>query len=208
MGFVFWNALWMIILLLPMKVLLKPDKIKLSSADELDARNRYVSLIHGIILVIFSAYHYYAMFQSCGDPNEDFESNLIFFSISYFIYDFIAMAYYGLLDGTMVFHHLIVIMIMGQPFYRNSGACMVVRGMFMTEISNPFMHIRCILKHYGLRYTLAYETCEVIFYCAYPFGRIFIGTNLLYVGNVCQHVTIGLKIGFWGLYLQSLYFSV
>ena len=95
-----------------MKVLLKPEKIKLSLDDELDVRNRMVSLLHGIVLVVFSTYHFYSGFESCGDPNTDYESNLIYFSISYFFYDFVAMAYYGLLDGTMVFHHLIVIMLM------------------------------------------------------------------------------------------------
>ena len=166
-----------------------------------------VSLLHGIVLVVFSTYHFYSGFESCGDPNTDYESNLIYFSISYFFYDFVAMAYYGLLDGTMVFHHLIVIMLMTQPYYAGTGSNYVVRGMFMTEISNPFMHLRCILKHYGLRYTLAYEFCEIVFSIAYPFGRIFIGTNMLYTSTICPYISIGLKIGFWGLYLQSLYFT-
>jgi len=148
------------------------------------------------------------MYASCGDPNTEYEANVVMFSISYFLYDFVAMMYYGLLDATMVFHHTIVIMLFTGPFSLGMGANYIIRGMFVTEVSNPMMHARCILKHYGLRYSLCYETMEISFAIGYIFGRIIVGTGLLYTVYMCPHNHPCLKHGFMGLYLQSIYFTV
>ena len=127
-GFVMWCTLFTIINYLPMKLLLKPDDIKLSKIDELDVRNRIVSIVHGLGLVIFSTYHFYFKYASCGDQNTEFETNSILFSMSYFLYDFVAMMYYGLLDSTMSFHHIIVFIIYSVPFKFGTTACYVLRA--------------------------------------------------------------------------------
>ena len=58
-GYILWNALYITITFMPMKLLLKPDDIKLSKIDELDVRNRIVSIVHGIMIVVFATYHFF-----------------------------------------------------------------------------------------------------------------------------------------------------
>ena len=153
-----------------------------------------------------SGYHFYFMHASCGDSNLVWETNLMNLSIGYFLYDFLAMTYYGLLDGTMILHHLCAIVGMLFPLAENLSANYCIRGMFLTEISNPPMHARCILKHYGLRYTYAYELMEGIFLIAYVFARLISGPYVTYSALACPHNHIVTKLGCIGLFLQSLYF--
>lgn len=65
---------------------------------------------------------------------------------------------------------------MTMPLTYGMSANHVVQGMFIAEGSDVFMHMRAILRHYGLRYTLIYETMEILFFIIYIFGRILPGT--------------------------------
>ena len=110
----------------------------------------------------------------------------LYIAVGYFIYDFLAMAYYGLLDSTMIIHHGICISGMSAPLTVGLSANHVVRGMLVAEVSNPFMHVRCILKHYGLRYTLSYETMEIAFMIIYINSRIILGCHLVSLTVLCK----------------------
>ncbi len=83
------------------------------------------------------------------------------FSASYFLYDFIAMAYYGILDKSMTIHHNICIFGMTMVVLTGQSANSLVSAAFVAEISNPPMHIRMMLKHLNKRYTKAYECAEL-----------------------------------------------
>ena len=100
---------------------------------------------------------------------------MIYVAVGYFIYDFLCMAYYGLLDLTMVIHHMSTATGMTFGLVVGASANVIVGGMFIAEVSNPAMHFRVMLKHLGLRYSKAYETSEIIFITLYTFGRIILG---------------------------------
>jgi hypothetical protein len=114
-------------------------------------------------------------------------------------YDFIAMAYYGLLDKAMSIHHLICIIGMSYPLTYNMSANYIVMGMFVAECSNPAMHIKGILRHYGMRYTKAYEFWEITFLSLYVFGRILNGTSLVWLTCMCKENSVIVKIASLGL---------
>ena len=119
-SFLFWSTLYVIINMLPLPLAHK-GKV-LSRSNELDVKNRLVSLIHGLVLVIFSAPEFYLFPGSCGDANTLYEKRLIYTAVGYFLYDFLAMAYYGLLDAAMSFHHWTCIIGMSLPLtYGMSG---------------------------------------------------------------------------------------
>ena len=94
------------------------------------------------------------------------------------------MAWYGLLDTTMVVHHTVVAMGMSLALLQGTDANLVVGGMMIAEVSNPPMHIRVMLRHLGLRYSKAYEICEIWFLMLYTFGRIIVG--VYQVHQVCS----------------------
>lgn len=178
-SFIFWNILNFIVMSLNL-----PDK-HLKREDYLDLRNRIVSFFHGTMSLFLSGYHYYFLLGECGQANSDFEKLIILNSAGYFTYDFVAMAYFGLLDKGMFVHHFMCILGMLICLYENISANYLVAGLFISEISNPIMHARMVLKHLGLRYTKAYEVSEFSYIMLYTFGRIFIGTSVMIKTLTC-----------------------
>lgn len=85
-----------------------PDS-HLNRVDYLDMRNRIVSFFHGLISLFLAGYHTYFLHSECGQKNTDLEKLIVMNSAGYFFYDFVAMAYYGLLDKGMFIHHNICI---------------------------------------------------------------------------------------------------
>uniref|UniRef100_A0A7S3CUH1 TLC domain-containing protein n=1 Tax=Strombidium rassoulzadegani TaxID=1082188 RepID=A0A7S3CUH1_9SPIT len=131
---------------------------------------------------------------------------LIHLSIGYFVYDFLAMTYYGLVDKTMTFHHLACIVGMAIPLGMGISGNFILQGMFIGEVSNTFMHARVILKHYGLRYTKAYELMEICFILLYIFGRMIIGPFSVYNTCICKQNPLATKLASVALTLQSVFF--
>ena len=71
------------------------------------------------------------------------------------------MAYFRLLDAGMTIHHTICVIGMSICLVQNVSANYVVAGLFVSEVSNPAMHFRMVIKHLGLRYSKAYEVSEL-----------------------------------------------
>lgn len=88
-----WCLLYAISLYLP--VPLKDRYRKMSVADELDLRNRQISFIHGLSVLVLSTYAMVFMEGGCLSPNTFFDNAVMYSSMGYFTYDFLAMAYYG-----------------------------------------------------------------------------------------------------------------
>ncbi|CAE7456535.1 tlcd5 [Symbiodinium microadriaticum] len=203
---VIWSGLYCLELLLPVPLANKYRKLPLN--DELDVRNRFISLIHGIVALSLSGYEYFFLSASCSDANTFYESHLLLISTAYFTYDFLAMAYYGLLDWSMTLHHCVVVLGMGFNVYDGYSAHLLLGGMFVAEISNPPMHVRCMLKQLGLRYTRAYELADMIFLLLYMVARIVFGTYQVYIAVNCDRLHFTVKVCAVALLLQSYHFSI
>ena len=72
-------------------------------------RNRMVSFVHGVLILLMSAYHSLFTFTECGDATSPIEYFVLVLSGGYFTYDFFAMAWFKLLDKDMAVHHLLCI---------------------------------------------------------------------------------------------------
>jgi hypothetical protein len=131
--------------------------------DWLDLRNRIVSFVHGTAVLFLSGYNTLFNHSQCGEKNSQFEMFILQFSNGYFAYDLLAMAYLGILDRSMTIHHLICIGGLSGGLFTGYSADILIGTLFLTEISNPAMHVRVILRLIGLRYTKAYETAEITY---------------------------------------------
>jgi len=207
-SFFIWTIVYAaVIARLPLKYVGKPESKKISPETDLDIRNRLVSIINGVTLFLLSGNLYYRFPGGCGDPNRAYETHLIYFAVGYFLYDFWAMAYYGLIDMAMTIHHWSCIIGMSLAFTKGVGANYVAMGMFVAEGSNAFMHIRVILRHFGLRYTKAYEMMELAFITIYIFARIFLGSTLTYNNCLCSHNHLVSKCAAVSLMMQTYMFT-
>ena len=155
----------------------------------LDLRNRMVSFIHGIVILLLSSYQVYFAFTECGDATNSTEYFILALSGGYFAYDFLSMAWFKLLDFDMALHHLLciagILVVLGQ----NMGAGFVVQGLFVAEVSNPAMHMRIMLRNLGKRYTRAYEVAEYAYFMSFFFGRMIIGHPVVYATVTCPNVS-------------------
>lgn len=102
-----------------------------------------------------------------SQPNTEFQNFILLFSLSYCIYDFVACVYFGLADGGLVLHHSLCVLGFGSALWQGYGAIDSLGGLFVAEISNFPMHLRVILRNFGLRYTQGYEFFENLYLGTY-----------------------------------------
>mmetsp|Transcript_24427 Transcript_24427/g.37870 ORF Transcript_24427/g.37870 Transcript_24427/m.37870 type:complete len:131 (+) Transcript_24427:327-719(+) len=130
--------------------------------------------------MFLSGYHVFTRYSECGEVNTEYQRNVIIFSSSYFIYDFFGMLFNGILDGAMMLHHPLSAIGLFLPLYENISGNFVMSAIFISEISNPPMTLRHILRLTGLRYTRCYEVSELSFIALYFYARILAGTPIIY----------------------------
>lgn len=89
-------------------------------------------------------------------------------SASYFAYDFLGCVYYDLADTSLVCHHALAMSGYGISIISKFGAPSSIWGLMCAEVSNFPMHMRCIVRSLGMRYTKLYEVFEWTY-----FGKIY-----------------------------------
>ena len=200
-----WSSLYIVIKLAKFhKVLIKDG-----SVDQIkDLENRVVSFLHGLGALLLSGYHCMFVRTTCGELNSVFQRQAMIFSVSYFAYDLLAMACEGILDTAMLIHHPLCMFGFGLPLYENISGNYAMMALFSSEISNPPMHMRHIMRLTGRRYTKAYEFSEISFILLYFFGRIIIAFPIAYSNLVCPVNHVIFKLTCVGLMTQSMYFAI
>ena len=186
-----------------------PDPASVSSLPKgtyLDLKNRMTSFIHGVFILILSAYQVYFAFTECGDATNSTEYFILVVSGGYFTYDFSLMAILGLLDLDMAIHHNMCVGGILVVLSQNMGAGFVVQGLFVAEVSNPAMHMRIMLRHLGMRYTRAYEVAEYAYFTSFFFGRIIIGHPVVWATVTCPSVSKFAQFISVGILMQSYMF--
>jgi len=167
----------MFVKILPLEWMMHGKKI--TAEQNIDLRNRIVSLVHGFMAFMFAAYHVTMMRTECGELNTPYQRNVMVFSMSYFTYDLIAMYLEGLLDTAMTIHHPLCVLGLFLPLYENISGNFCMMAIFISEISNPPMTIRHIFRLTGRRYTKGYEAAELSFILLYVYGRIIAGVPIV-----------------------------
>ncbi len=146
--------------------------------SELDFRNRVVSIIHGLFSLTATFIHMLTTVSECGTPISNFESMMLVNSSAYFTFDFIVMAYYKLLDRDMTIHHIgATVGMMTQAYWGFNGDFML-NSIFLGEISNFPMHMRCQFKTLNRRYTKAYEAFEFSYFSKVSYSNFYSALHL------------------------------
>jgi len=98
-----------------------------------------------------------------SEPNTNFQTFIVLFSLSYCIYDLLACVYYRLSDFSLISHHLFCILGFGFGAWSGYGAIDGIGGLFVAEVSNFYMHLRVVLRTFNRKNTKAYEYSENIY---------------------------------------------
>ena len=207
----FWIGLYNVLMLIPLPEYkihksLDGKPIKITRLEILDIQNRMVSFIHGLTLFLLSAYDMFYTSLPYGSPNTELQKFTLTMSLGYFMYDTLAMGYYGLLDSPMMFHHGIVCLGIYLSLCFNASASEILAGCYISEVSNPVMHFRLIIRTIGLRHTKAYETAEYTYILLYIYFRLFRGLFIVYYTVACPVNHFVVKMISVGVAIQSYFY--
>jgi len=170
-----------------------------------DIKNRAVSIVHGLFALIVSGYHIFRDNPQYAEPASNIQHIIMLTSCAYFLYDFFACAYYGLLDTGLVLHHVMCLLGIGSSELMNN-ATTALFGLFFAEMSNFPMHFRVLLRTFKMRYTKSYELAEILYIGSYIMAR---GVGITYLSLTAIPVSetpLIIRLSCLGLWMQSLYF--
>jgi hypothetical protein len=137
-----------------------------------DFIGQHISFIHSFLACLMSMVVY------IRDQGIDYESDFSYkyilvlgHSMGYFTYDMIYAEIFGVHDLAMRFHHICVL-IGGYTLYcQDKGGAIGVLCVGLTELSNPCMQIRLILKSRNEQDSTLYKIAELIFAVSFCFNR-------------------------------------
>ena len=106
----------------------------------------------------------------------------------------------------MAIHHPLCVLGLYLPLYENIQGNYSMLAVYITEISNPAMTSRHLLRLSGRRYTFAYEVCEIAFMGLYIWGRALSPWGIIWNTLQCKQNHLFFKLTCAGLTIQSLFF--
>jgi TLC domain len=136
-----------------------------------DYIGQHISLVHSVIACILSLRVY---LQEGIDYESDFTYPYIFVlghSLGYFTYDMVYAEIFGVHDLPMRFHHVCVIIGGFSLYTQDKGGSIGALCLVITELSNPFMQLRLIMKTLKKDNTPLYTFIEVGFMFIFIFNR-------------------------------------
>lgn len=157
-------------------------KINLNTKKEVnDTKNRIISCIHSSLGVSFCLYDIIFL-QSDGfcSASSIFQNFFFCFSLGYFTYDLICCILLDIYDKELILHHIFCISCLYIQFAVDFSGMISMRFFILTEITNPIMHIRVILRTYGLKLTKLYLCLELIYIVIYMIARGIFAPILTY----------------------------
>lgn len=177
-----------------------------STKADYDIKNRYVSIFHGLASFLLAGSYLWRTGMSFCDETTYEERLIVLFSVTYFIYDFIACVYFGIWDKSLVLHHSSSIFGFMVAFLSPFGAKLSLYGLFIAEASNFPMHLRVILRTKGKRHTKLYEVMECLYLIVYIIFRGILAPSNVYYCFVCPKTPYIVTAMCLFLTLQSWHF--
>ncbi|TVU22538.1 hypothetical protein EJB05_32245 [Eragrostis curvula] len=172
-----------------------------------DFCNRAVSTMHAVAavcLACLSVADWSRPVRPLAAASTPSQMKALAVTLSYMVYDAACCHLHGdvRLDNTV--HHLVSIVGIGAGLaYRRCGTEMVA-SLLITEISSPLLHLREMLKEFGVRDTDLNLLVDVLFAVTFSAARMGFGPYLTYVTVTADNPLL-IKAMATGLQLVSAY---
>ncbi|XP_078389584.1 TLC domain-containing protein 5-like isoform X1 [Cetorhinus maximus] len=145
---------------------------------------RLVTLIHGVLIVSFSAYVGFVdgpwPFTHPGSPNTALQIQVLCLSLGYFIFDMCWCIYFQTEGLVMLSHHSLSILGIVMVLALEHSAVEVNAVIFGSEVTNPFLQIRWFLRESGYYHSWLGDVVDFLFVLLFLGVRIGVGGRLLY----------------------------
>ena len=144
----------------------------LSVKEKFDYIGQHISLIHSVeaIIMCIVSYIYSNGIDYIGDTDY-LQVVTLAVSLGYFVYDFIYAEIYGLHDWPLRFHHIFVVIGGLTLLSQSEGGAIGPVCLFLTELSNPFLEMRHIMKGKKMEKTEAYRINQLLFAIVFILNR-------------------------------------
>ena len=133
--------------------------------------SRIVSMTHGLLIILVTAYYLAKVEFSDNMQLTIFEVKILTFSLSYFIYDIIGTTYYDMMDNKVLLHHVVAIIAIIFGLVLPDSNYLIILNLFIGEISNPAMNLRYFCRFYGMKHTYLYELIDIMYMATYTLFR-------------------------------------
>ncbi|MCO5554727.1 hypothetical protein L7F22_008261 [Adiantum nelumboides] len=194
LGFFAWTAAFLVVrLLLPKR--------------SHDFCNRVVSLLHvavSLVLASLSVQDWHHIFWPLGNSPSPMQMLTMTVSLAYFVYDFFCCLFDTAIDYSNVIHHTVSISSLAYSVFNNKCGTEIVMCLWLSELSNPFMHARELLKELGLKDTTLALANDISFALVFGFARVVLGPYLVYL-TVFADNPIMVKVGALGIQFVSIF---
>lgn len=171
-----------------------------------DLRNRLVSFIHGLFCIWFATSELLT-YPKLGASNSEFQEIVLCWTLGYFIYDLLCMIAFGIYDTGIILHHALVIIADSSCILSGAGGTEAMMGYFVSEFTNPLLHLKEILRLLNQKNTQFYFVTEISFFFAYFFSRYLIGIPAIYLIVSSNEVILFERVAGLGLELMFLYWG-
>ena len=143
-----------------------------------------------------------------GTKNTNLQISALVLSLGYFIFDMAWCVYFRTEGPVMLAHHTMSILgILLTLSLGESGieGCAVLFG---SEITNPLLQTRWVLRQTGRYETRLGDAVDVAFVLLFVFMRVFVGGAMLYCELISPRPRFFIKCGGVALYVLSWLFVV
>ena len=146
--------------------------------------SQVVSFTHALLVVQacgFCLFKWPLSIEELDQENTSCQINVIYFSLSYFIFDTCLGVYMKTESFVMVMHHFVIMGILSASLYleRYGYGCTLM--LIVGELTNPMLKIRWFLRSKELQHTTFSVVNEALFVMLFIILRMFFGSYLLYV---------------------------
>jgi len=134
----------------------------------------WVTVINSIIAGIGGTYYAFRFGLSNAEkPFDTFEYFFVTMNIAYFLYDTIVQLAMGHQTLEFLLHHILAIIGFGFPFVYNRWGSFAVYGMFLGEVSGPFLTMRKILPWLDNLSDWVADANDIVFMLVFLTARIW-----------------------------------
>jgi len=180
--FLFSQALlfWIVLFIAILYTVQPPKKIHPENTNGKKSKQyyeyytNYVSMTHAFLSISLAFYALSTEGVSFGQPWSPMERFATYFSLSYFLFDTALNIYFGNCQGSMLAHHVVVLLILVYTVATGTGANELLGGFAVTEISNPFNLGRDQLKFHGMEDTKIFTVVGLAFALTFFVGRFVV----------------------------------
>ncbi|GLJ19312.1 hypothetical protein SUGI_0347660 [Cryptomeria japonica] len=172
-----------------------------------DFCNRLVSMLHvGVALWLSSASikDWRHPIHPLASPSSPLQIRALAVSLSYFMYDSICCLFETPISISNCIHHTVSILgLLGGIYYGVCGS-ELVGCLWLMEISNPFMHMRELLKELGYKDSDLSLVNDICFALIFSIARLIMGPYLTYLTLTAINPFI-IKATAFGLQVVSIF---